>query len=314
MLTRITKIFIFFNAQNFRLKLVYFNEKLIEYFAEIFLEKYSKNKTKTDLFIRSGIDIKESLVKDFHKVIIFHGSKGLSSNSKIHQKKIIKTIKWERLKTIALLTENQSKDFEEIKGAKNYNIVFIPPTINKISYKKEEKYNSKDQVSILIGNPRERKGIFYFADFIEKNKDLAKKLNITIIDLFEDKKLKNYFKKFENVKIVPPMNWSNLQKLYRENTFLYHFSKNDGFAMMCIESFLCGCIPILSNETMAKEYLPKNKFIKPSNIQELEDTLKNICNNDIDINNFKTDILFRENYEKEYNQLILKRFKDYMMF
>jgi len=211
-----------------------------------------------------------------------------------------------------LSTKNQSEDFREIKGAKNYDFLFIPPTINKVNFKKENKSNSKDKFSILIGNPRKIKGIFYFADFIKNNEELAKKLKITIIDLFEDKKLKNYFQRLENVNIVSKKNWSELQDLYNTNTYLYHYSKYDGFAMMCMESFLCNCIPIISEQTMVKEILPRDKVIIPKSSKDLQNTLRNICEENIDPLKFQTDINFRKMFEINYRKKIKLKYKNFL--
>ena len=242
-IARFANLLKFLKLTRWSRNIIFSNEVLIEKIAEYFLKNYKLNKINTDIFLRSGIYIKEDIIKNFDNIIIFHGSKGIKSNSKLHQRKIIKTIRWNKDKTFALLTNNQSDEFKKIRGAKNFNFIAIQPNIKKIDFKKQTKFK-KIKNSILIGNPKKIKGIDFFIDFIENNKLIFKEINLTIIDIFDDKKIKKYFQGFENVNIVSKKNWSELQDLYNNNTYLYHYSKYDGFAMMCMESFLCNCIQI----------------------------------------------------------------------
>ena len=310
-IARFANLLKFLKLTRWSRNIIFSNEVLIEKIAEYFLKNYKLNKINTDIFLRSGIYIKEDIIKNFDNIIIFHGSKGIKSNSKLHQRKIIKTIRWNKDKTFALLTNNQSDEFKKIRGAKNFNFIAIQPNIKKIDFKKQTKFK-KIKNSILIGNPKKIKGIDFFIDFIENNKLIFKEINLTIIDIFDDKKIKKYFQGFENVNIVSKKNWSELQDLYNNNTYLYHYSKYDGFAMMCMESFLCNCIPIISGQTMVKELLPRDKVIIPKSNKELQNILRNICEQNIDPLTFQTDINFRKMFEINYRKEIRLKYSNFL--
>ena len=62
----------------------------------------------------------------------------------------------------------------------------------------------------------------------------------------------------ENVEILPNASLERLNELYNLSAAVCLFSRNEAFGMVVIEGMLCGCVPVILNDTGTAEILSKN--------------------------------------------------------
>lgn len=153
-------------------------------------------------------------------------------------------------------------------------IVVINHGFNPVFWSEPDYLRKKNTVLTVIADSKsyKRLAIKGIPEFVKTAASLP---NVEFIIVGNSAEfLSGFFNLSKNLKIIPPLNRTDLKEVYFNSKIYCQLSLSEGFGMALCESMLCGCKPIVSNVGMMPAIIEDSGFVvDPTNTTILKKTI-----------------------------------------